>query len=426
MMAFLGVAIFYMMRNCLSMAITAMVKYPIQAGDETESSDRCPFFEFETEEPEIKLHSKLESFTVDWDEEVQGLALASFYFGYVITQLPGGIIAYYLGAKHVLGFGTLFTAIITLLSPFAVKINYYVFIAARVIAGLASGVTFPALTVLLAHWVPPNERIMMGAIIFSGGQIGNVVSFSISGLIIKFFGWPSVFIFFGILGVIWYIIWLFICFSDPSSHPCISVEEKAYIHDSLAAVNTGKDIAPLPFCRILTTVSVWAIIITQFGHSWALYTMQNDLPKYMKGVLKYNSVQNGLVSSLPFLAMWLSAVVSGWISDFLIYKHVLSRLYTRKLLVTIAQFGPGLTCLVAVYAGCNRTLVVALFTIGVGLMGPFYASLKVNAIDLSPNYAGFIMTISNSFGSLAGGLCSVTIGYIAKEFQLIAINLLQI
>lgn len=60
-MAFLGVAIFYMMRNCLSMAITAMVKYPIQAGDETESSDRCPFFEFETEEPEIKLHSKLES-----------------------------------------------------------------------------------------------------------------------------------------------------------------------------------------------------------------------------------------------------------------------------------------------------------------------------------------------------------------------------
>lgn len=55
----------------------------------------------------------------DWDEETQGLILSSFFWGYVITHLPGGMLAEKFGGKYALGLGILSTAIFTLLTPLA-------------------------------------------------------------------------------------------------------------------------------------------------------------------------------------------------------------------------------------------------------------------------------------------------------------------
>lgn len=52
-------------------------------------------------------------------------------------------------------------------------------------------------------------------------------------------------------------------------------------------------------------------------------------------------------------------------------------------------------------------MVVALFTIGMGFMGTFYSGLKVNNLDLAPNYAGVIMAITNGVGGKLIGHCVV-------------------
>lgn len=57
----------------------------------------------------------------EWSEATQGLILSSFYYGYVITHLPGGMLAEKFGGKWVLGLGLLSTAICTCITPFAVK-----------------------------------------------------------------------------------------------------------------------------------------------------------------------------------------------------------------------------------------------------------------------------------------------------------------
>lgn len=46
--------------------------------------------------------------------------------------------------------------------------------------------------------------------------------------------------------------------------------------------------------------------------------------------------------------------------------------------------------------------VVILFTLAVGFLGNFYPGLKVNALDLSPNYAGSLMALTNGIGGLTG------------------------
>lgn len=49
------------------------------------------------------------------------MVLSSFYIGYVITHIPGGILAEKFGGKYTLSLGILSTAIFTVLTPFCVK-----------------------------------------------------------------------------------------------------------------------------------------------------------------------------------------------------------------------------------------------------------------------------------------------------------------
>lgn len=44
-------------------------------------------------------------------------------------------------------------------------------IALRVLMGLGAGPSFPALTVLLAAWVPQKETGTLGTLIMGGGQV---------------------------------------------------------------------------------------------------------------------------------------------------------------------------------------------------------------------------------------------------------------
>lgn len=57
----------------------------------------------------------------EWSEATQGLILSAFYYGYVLTHIPGGMIAERYGGKWVLGLGLLCTAVCTIATPAAVR-----------------------------------------------------------------------------------------------------------------------------------------------------------------------------------------------------------------------------------------------------------------------------------------------------------------
>lgn len=66
----------------------------------------------------------------------------------------------------------------------------------------------------------------------------------------------------------------------------------------------------------------------------------------------------------------------------------------------VAAIGPAVFIVLASYAGCERALVVTMFTLGMGLMGTFYSGIKANSLDLAPNYAGVVLAIANGSGSI--------------------------
>ena len=72
----------------------------------------------------------------DWDEKTQGMVLGSFFWGYIVTQIPGGILVKWTGSKWMIGIGCLSTALFTLLTPIAARYSVYALIAVRVLEGL--------------------------------------------------------------------------------------------------------------------------------------------------------------------------------------------------------------------------------------------------------------------------------------------------
>lgn len=100
------------MRICLSVAITEMVK-KTASNHSVEIGETCPAGE--------DVDESLPTGEFEWDEELQGLILSAFYWGYVITHLPGGMLAEKFGGKYTLSLGILSTAVFTLLTPLCIE-----------------------------------------------------------------------------------------------------------------------------------------------------------------------------------------------------------------------------------------------------------------------------------------------------------------
>ncbi|XP_047119767.1 putative inorganic phosphate cotransporter isoform X1 [Schistocerca piceifrons] len=422
-MGFLAIANAYTMRTSLSVAITEMACSDPSAGSSTgnsSSNDSQPDVGLQCPADDEFEASSCGLAEFDWDEETQGLILSSFFWGYIVTHLPGGMLAERFGGKYSLGLGILCTAIFTLLSPVAARYGGSGwFIAIRVLMGLGEGTTFPALNALLAQWVPVSERGTLGSLVFAGSLIGNIVANAVSGVVIEATqSWDSVFYLFGGIGVLWFILWQLLCYSDPNSHPFISDEEKKYLNETIGNVDRKEDLPPIPWFHMMKSIPLWGLIFAQIGHDWGFYTMITDLPKYMKNVLRFSISANGLLSALPYVAMWLSSVASGWLADWILVRGYMNTTNVRKVFTIVAAVGPAAGIIGASYANCDRVTVVALFTVGMALMGTFYPGMKVNALDLSPNYAGTLMAFVNGAGSITGMVAPYLIGVVAYNSTL--------
>ena len=63
------------------------------------------------------------------------MVLGSFYWGYVCTNVLGGMAAERYGPRLVLGLGVLCCSILSVLSPFAAQVSSNCFIAIRILEG---------------------------------------------------------------------------------------------------------------------------------------------------------------------------------------------------------------------------------------------------------------------------------------------------
>jgi len=72
-----------------------------------------------------------------WSLAEQGFILGSFFWGYLLMGIPGGLLAQKYGGKWVISVGLLLTAILTLLIPLSARAGLVWIITVRALQGMA-------------------------------------------------------------------------------------------------------------------------------------------------------------------------------------------------------------------------------------------------------------------------------------------------
>ncbi|XP_029818706.1 sialin isoform X3 [Manacus vitellinus] len=329
LLACFGFFLLYALRVNLSVALVDMVE-PNTSLAKNATSNVCPEHSSTINVPRNTTGEKY-----SWDADTQGWILGSFFYGYIITQIPGGYLASRIGGKLLLGFGIFGTSIFTLLTPLAANLGVGYLIAVRALEGLGEGVTFPAMHSMWSSWAPPLERSKLLSISYAGAQLGTVVSLPLSGLICYYMNWVYVFYIFGALGVLWWFFWMCLVSDTPETHRSISHAEREYILSSLKdQLSTQKSV---PWRPMLKSLPLWAIVVAHFSYNWTFYTLLTLLPTYMKEILRFDAQENGFLSALPYFGCWLCIILSGQIADYLREKQNFSTVCVRKCFTLIAQ-----------------------------------------------------------------------------------------
>lgn len=95
--------------------------------------------------------------------------LSSFFWGYVLTQVPAGQIAEYFGPKRFLATAMSICSLFSILIPIlGAQFGYGGVITCRVIQGLTQGFLYPSIHHLISAWVPLCNRGKIAGIVYAG------------------------------------------------------------------------------------------------------------------------------------------------------------------------------------------------------------------------------------------------------------------
>ncbi|PSN39746.1 Sialin [Blattella germanica] len=73
----------------------------------------------------------------------------------------------------------------------------------------------------------------------------------------------------------------------------------------------------LPWGQILTSSPVWAIVVTHACDNWGFYTLNTELPAYLKDNFGYSLEEAGEMAAIPYLILALLMIYSGRLADWL-------------------------------------------------------------------------------------------------------------
>ncbi|KAK3925721.1 Putative inorganic phosphate cotransporter [Frankliniella fusca] len=349
----------------------------------------------------------------DWDEETQGLVLSSFFWGYMITQVPAGVLTQRLGGHRFLTWAVMSTSALSALLPPCAYIGGWRFVCAnRMLQGVTQGFVYPSIFTMMGLWSPAPERSTLAGLILGSQTLGPVVATPLAGLLVALCGWPSVFYSYGAFGMLYALAVLWLGADSPAAHRTISAEERAYIEATLGSdqARPGRT----PWRHISTSAPAWAAVLTMALQGGVFLTFLTKMPTYLSTVLKFEIKENGLLTALPYFVSWCLSFPFSSSCDWIVKRGYISLTNARKFYNSISHVIGGLAMLGLGFC-TNTTLSVILLTISIGVMSASYPGVQSNFMDLTPNYCGTIFSISNFLSACCGVVGPIMISWIVTE-----------
>ncbi|MBP2634545.1 MAG: major facilitator superfamily 1 [Firmicutes bacterium] len=247
------------------------------------------------------------------DAASQGIILSTFFAGYALFQIPGGMLADRFGPRRVMAFAIAWWSIFTSLT--GMVFSYPIMLICRFVFGLGEG-CFPGSSwKTIATYFPPRERATATAIQSSVNTLGPAIASLVAAGIIAAFGWRTVFIGLGIPGLlIGLVIWFYIK-DDPAKHPDITTQEIKELNASPVLAVATSNRTGMTFKEFLHKPILWQMVLIWFLFDITFWGFVSWLPSYLMKVRGFSIVKTGIYGSLPFFIGTIGMLAGGYLSD---------------------------------------------------------------------------------------------------------------
>lgn len=340
-----------------------------------------------------------------------GVLLSAFFWSYSLMQIPAGWFVDRLGVRRGYGLGFALWSIATVFTGFAKSLG--ALIAARVALGLGQSTAFPASARAVSNWFQDRERGTVAGSYLTGVRLGQALVSGIGALLLARYGFKTFFVMIGALPMIWLLPW------NQFLKKWGGAPECAPLPGTKAAGH-----APVSFIGSLALFrqrSVLGIFLGFFAYDYAWYVFVNWLPSYLMMERKFSPKEMGLYSSIPYFAMSIVVLMSGFVSDLLVRRGYEEKT-VRKLLIAAGL----LICCLIVPAGLVEDKMTAVWLLTIALSGLGIATPNTWTLTQAVsarNIVGTVSGIQNFGGNLGGILAPVLTGFIAQETRSFALAL---
>jgi sugar phosphate permease len=343
--------------------------------------------------------------------ETMGLILGAFRWGYSFFQIPGGWLGDRFGPRRALTLIVIWwSAFTSLTAGMSGAVSMAV---CRFLFGVGEAGAFPIATRSLSRWMLPSERGWAQGVTHAGSRLGAAFTPPIVAWMILAYGWRMPFLTFGLLGILWALVWFFWYRDTPEEHAQVNTAERDLIRSSLGGSRPARS-GVVPWKAILSSRLTWTLGCMYFCYGWCLAIYLDWLPTYLREFRGYDLKKMGLYASLPLLAGVVGDLLGGWLTDWWAARS--GNLKLARQGVGAAGFALAALGIVPATLTPNAELCVVYTCLAVfGLELTVGVSWAI-PLDIGGDFAGSVSAVMNTFGNIGGAISTVALGFIVKAF----------
>ena len=323
-------------------------------------------------------------------EETYGLAFSAFFWIYAPVQMFAGWLCDRFSVYRLMTLGILLWAGSTLMMGFAG--GFASLLVLRIMLGVGESISFPGSSKIIARHVAPERRGIANAAVATGIALGPAVGTLAGGMILGQFGWRAIFLFFGIVTLLWVLPW----------------------QRTVAALPTTGHYdggAKVPVAKLLSKWPLWSMSIVHALGNYCFYFLLAWLPLFLTKSRGFSIGEMTMLATLGYAVQGACAIAYGHFSDWWT-RSGRSEAACRRWMMVASQTLAAVAILGLAFAHDAATIGILLC-----LAGAASASLSLNLyavaqIFAGPRASGTWVGVQNAIGNLSGIIGPPITGYV--------------
>ncbi len=347
-----------------------------------------------------------------------GIVFSAFGWTYTPLQIPGGWLVDRVHPRVLYPLTILCWSIATLCV--GLSTGLIMLIVLRMAVGLFEVPSFLINNRIATTWFGERERATCIAVYTSAEFVGLAFLTPVLAWLKVTFGWPAVFFFTGVIGLVWSYAFRR-SYRDPAEFPGINQAEIELIRSSGGIPDLSSRITTRHAARtdsvlrdlgiVLGRRKLWGIYFGHFAWGTTSTFFLTWFPTYLVTYRHLDFIKAGFYASLPFLAAFVGVLCSGTLSDWL---------YRRGFSLSVARKTPiiGGLALSTSIVGANfvdRPAFIILF-LSLSFFANGLASIHWSLVSATApeRLIGLTSGMFNGIGGLAGISAPIIIGFLLR------------